>query len=207
MKLAVYLAMKFNFNLNKRELYSYEDYRSHIANLLKEGKTTGLNQSEEMIAFTELNEVRMNRWEKTFKPDEALVSELKELGKMHWLAITEGWCGDSAQNLPMINKIANQLPDVELKFILRDDNLDIMDAFLSNNKRSIPKLIAMDAQHNILFQWGPRPLELQKLFLEMREQNVPNTESKIFIHKWYAKDKGKALQADLLRAVKVKQVS
>ena len=65
---------------------------------------------------------------------------------MIWLIITEGWCGDAAQCIPTIEKIAAESKNIETHYVLRDENLDLIDEYLTNNARSIPKLIACAAK-------------------------------------------------------------
>src|SRR6476620_5284051 len=89
--------------------------------------------------------------------------------KMIWLIITEGWCGDAAQNIPVIEKIASESGNIETRYILRDENPELIDQFLTEGARSIPKLIAIDRNSgDVLGTWGPRPKTAQKLFSEQR---------------------------------------
>ena len=84
-----------------------------------------------------------------------------------WMVLTETWCGDSAYNLPVIAEAATRSPHVTLRILLRDDNPDIMDRYLTDGSRSIPKLVAFDEQGNELFTWGPRPERLRALRSEL----------------------------------------
>ena len=98
--------------------YSYEEYRTRIINLLAEGKSSGDEQSDEILAYSQLNETRMNRLDKTIKitPEtEAFLSALNT--EYIWLVLSEGWCGDAAQILPIINKMAQVSDKVELKIV------------------------------------------------------------------------------------------
>jgi hypothetical protein len=78
-----------------------------------------------------------------------------------WMVLTEPWCGDSAFILPVIAEAAQAHPDIDLRILLRDDNLDLMDRFLTGGSRSIPKLVGLDDDGTVLFTWGPRPEEAQ----------------------------------------------
>lgn len=74
-----------------------------------------------------------------------------------------------------------------------------MDQYLTNGKsRSIPKIIVLDENNNVLFNWGPRPVALQELFYHMKANAMNNDTIKEEIHKWYAKDKTISMQNDLL---------
>ena len=189
--------MKFEFDLSHRRKWDYAAYRDHIKQLLKSNQTTGPNQEEHMIHYTHMNEVRMNRWDKTYKISESTESWVKGLQPQTWLVLTEGWCGDAAHSIPILASIAALNPEIELVLILRDENLDIMDAHLSNGARAIPKLIAIDQDQEILFEWGPRPLPIQERFLNMRKEELPGAQISKELQKIYSRSKGKDLELDL----------
>jgi len=125
--------------------YSYAEYRNHVTKLLADGLATGATQSEDLTHYTTLNEVRMNRLDKTVVIPDEIVDKLKNLDKDYTLlVISEGWCGDAAQIVPVINKM-NQVTDkLNLRIVLRDDNAELMDEYLTNGGRSIPKLVLVD---------------------------------------------------------------
>ena len=119
---------------------SYSAYRSLVNNLLIKGKSTGPEQSEDLTNYSLLNDRRMKRLDKTIKISEETIQEFQKVKQPQtWLVLTEGWCGDAAQNLPILNKIASDTANIDLKIVLRDENLDLMDLFLTNGGRSIPK--------------------------------------------------------------------
>ena len=102
--------------------HSYVDYRNHIKDLLKEGKSTGKEQSQALTDYSELNETRMNRLEKTILIADENVQKLQVLEKEYiWLVISEGWCGDAAQIVPVINKMAKLSEKIDLKIVFRDE--------------------------------------------------------------------------------------
>lgn len=180
---------------------SYPEYRELTARMAAEGKTTGPEQTESRIQFTQLNESRMKRIDKTV----VVPDELKEMVKMvtcdHiWLVLSESWCGDSAQNIPIIAKVADESPRVELKVLLRDENLDVMDRYITDGGRGIPKLIAFDKNtKEELWQWGPRPKPAQQLMLDNKKtQAKPMDEVKKDIQIWYNKDKGQTIIQEFL---------
>ena len=181
---------------------SYEDFRTLVSGLVAEGKTTGPKQSEEMAHYTSMNDHRMNRLDKTTKLNPELVEALEAIDhKQYWLVLTEGWCGDAAQIVPILAKMAEAAPNVELRLVLRDEHLDLMDQYLTNGGRSIPKLIVVDAEtYESKGSWGPRPAEVQEMV--MARKNDPNAEPySEFVKKvqlWYARDKTQAVQGELL---------
>ncbi len=175
---------------------SYAEYIKLIDDLLLDGKTTGENQSEAMFNYGKLNRQRMHRLEKTVLLNESLREKLQNnKRKMIWLIITEGWCGDAAQNIPIIEKIAAESPFIETRYILRDENLELMDAYLTNNARSIPKLIALDAETlQEIGTWGPRPQIAMDYFYEMRAQNLEKPQMMENLQRWYNADKNQTIQ-------------
>ncbi|WP_435261518.1 thioredoxin family protein [Tenacibaculum sp. nBUS_03] len=135
---------------------SYDDYRGLVDKLIKEGKSTGENQSEDLLNYSVLNDKRMKRLDKTLHLSSDSIENVKKVTeKQTWLVLTEGWCGDAAHNLPMINKIAKENSNIDLQLVLRDENLELMDSFLTNGGRSIPKLIVLDDEKNVIGTWGP----------------------------------------------------
>lgn len=187
------------------EAYTYASYREFLDTLLDKGKTTGANQSESMLNYAMLNQRRMRKWDKIGKITAELMDKLMSIDqKMTWLVITEGWCGDAAQNLPFLNKMAELNPNIDLRFVLRDENLPLIDDFLTNGGRSIPKLVALDNAFNVLGTWGPRPEPVQKAFLTNKvTQEKSGKEFTEYLHLWYAKDKGLTLQSEFLAILEV----
>jgi len=151
----------------------YKNYRDLVNQWLLEGKTSGENHSPSMLDYTYLNNKRMDRLDKTSKLSEALISSLKQIiTKQHWLILVEAWCGDVAQNLPAIARMAEQNKNIELSIIFRDENNEIMNEYLTQGARSIPKLVIFDEGFNELTTWGPRPDPVQDMLLA--QQNNPN---------------------------------
>lgn len=151
-------------------------------------------EAAEKLQFTQLNLHRTDRIARTFKVPE----ELKELvskihGRQTWLLLTEPWCGDSAQCLPYISALAEPNSNIDLRLILRDENLDIMDDFLTNGSRSIPRLVVFDEDGNELIQWGPRPQEAQTVFIEAKESGLEKTGILEKLHLFYGRNRGAAL--------------
>jgi len=179
---------------------TYEDYRDHIDELLAQGKVTGPQQSESLAEYTKLNVARMKRIDKTIEVLPQVEQVIKSIEKPQtWIVITEGWCGDAAQIVPVFNALAKLNDKIKLKLVLRDDNLELMDQYLTNGKsRSIPKLIVTDSDTlQEIFNWGARPKALQDKVDEMKANNVSFDEIKEMLHGWYAKDKTFLTQKEL----------
>jgi hypothetical protein len=180
-----------------------ERYRALTEEYAKTGKSTGPNQSEDFVNYTKLNFQRSKRVSKTVELMDSLLEELKSAPNMEWILITESWCGDAANSVPIISNIAEKSANVDLKIVLRDDNLDLMDQFLTNGGRSIPKLIALDGEKNVLFTWGPRPEGAQMLYNNWKNDpdKIPFHDFHLVMQKWYNEDKGVSVQKELLELV------
>jgi len=185
---------------------TYREYRDLIETLLGKGKTTGDNQSEQIVEYAKLNNQRMNRLDKTVKLTDEAAEVVKNIEKPQiWIVLTEGWCGDAAQNVPVIAKMAAANDQITLRLLLRDKHLDIMDAYLTNGGRSIPKLIAVDAEsYEELFNWGPRPEPAQEIMIDFKNNPEGRERQEVYqqIHKWYADDKSHTMQKEIADLVK-----
>lgn len=173
--------------------------------LISEGKTTGPDQSEAMIEYTKLNLVRMNRIEKTTVINEQLINSISTLEKEQiWLVISEPWCGDAANIVPVLASIAEKNDKINLRIILRDDNTEIMDRYLTNGGRAIPMLVIFDSESgNELAIWGPRPATLQLIIKELKNKPDYNIdEIKKTIQLWYAENKTKDIQSEILKLIR-----
>jgi hypothetical protein len=178
----------------------YQSYKDLIERLLKEGKSTGPNQSQELLQYSELNVHRMNRVEKTTVLIEDLSAKIDLIEQPQiWLILAEGWCGDAAQTIPIFHLIEKQFPKIKIKLLLRDENVEVMDHFLTDGSRSIPKVLMLDASSlNLLAQWGPRPSEAIALINNLKAAKVDMMEIKEKLHTWYAKNKGVAVQSEII---------
>jgi hypothetical protein len=191
---------------------TFAEYTKLIDDLLIDGKTTGPVQSADMYNYAKLNRQRMNRLEKTVVAGSEIGSAIAGLDvDWFWLVITEGWCGDAAQNIPVIEKIAAQDPGIKTRYILRDENPDLMDLYLTNGARSIPLLIAVDARSfEVLGTWGSRPKAGQEYFLGLKAQGMAKPEINEKMQRWYNEDRGVSLErefVDLTRAWSQKAVA
>lgn len=181
--------------------FSYLEYRQLVSKLISEGKSTGHNQTDALLQYSELNEIRMNRLEKTLKVPKELTEKLNNLINDYiWLTISEGWCGDAAQIIPILHKLEEASNKVELKLVLRDDNDELMQLFLTNGSKSIPKVIILEKEtKEVIASWGPRPEPARKLIADYKvEHGVVDEPVKIELQKWYLKDKGLTTMKELV---------
>jgi len=178
------------------------EYEGMLQSYGKDGKSSGA-QKEDLIYFTKLNAQRSRRIHKTLDLNQGLVKLVEALPKQTWLLITETWCGDAANSVPVIAKLAEENPDIDLRIVLRDENAELMDQFLTKGGRSIPKLIGLDQELNVLFDWGPRPEEAQEMYWNWRESEnrIPYSEFHIVLQKWYNDNKAEGVQEELSRKI------
>lgn len=180
---------------------SYQTYRDLVGNLAKNRQTTGEEQLESLINYTELNDRRMKRWDRTLKIPVDLQERIAKIDtKITFLVLSESWCGDAAPSLPVMNKIAELNPNIEFKIVLRDENLELMDEFLTNGSRSIPKLIVFNKEaQEVVGEWGPRPSIATQMVEEYKKEHGNlDSQFKQDLQLWYNKDKGQDILEDLI---------
>jgi len=180
---------------------SYQEYRELVATYAAEGKTSGNTQTPDYINYTKLNESRMHRLDKTLQVFEEVKTYLENLKKEYiWLVLAETWCGDAAQVIPVINKMAELSAKIELRIVLRDENEALMNLFLTNGTKSIPKLIILDKKTGaILGDFGPRPAGATAFIKNYKATHgIVDETAKIELQKWYLANKGVAIQKEIV---------
>jgi hypothetical protein len=179
---------------------TYQAYRDLVLKLVDELSSSGDDITEALVNYTKLNNNRMKRWDKTLKINEDSKSKIKEFNHhITWLVITESWCGDAAHVIPALNKIAELSPFIDFKIVLRDENLELMDQFLTHGSRSIPKLIMIDNETGtILKTYGPRPTEATNYVNRYNAMYGSLTpEFKEDLQHWYNNNKGQNIIDDV----------
>lgn len=187
-----------------KKAMDYEQYYLLFKQLSSTGRTTG-EQTPEKINYTKLNFSRNKRLDKTAEISEESIEVFKNISeKQTWLIITEPWCGDAAQTLPFFNKIAQHTDNIDLKILLRDENPELMDAFLTNGSRSIPIVIMLDNKYEVLQHWGPRSKAATKLVTDYKTEHGKLDDAfKETLQVWYNNDKGVSVVNDILETVTV----
>lgn len=188
---------------------TYEAFGKLNERLAADRQTTGEEQTESYIRYTLLNYRRMKRWDKTFRLPESSIDQIKSVGrKIFWLVLTESWCGDAAPTLPVMNKIAELNPNIQLGILLRDEHLDLMERFRTEGALSIPKLISVDLKTgDILGEWGPRPDRAAQMVREYKEKHGALTpEFREELQRWYNSDKGFGTLEELLELLPLEYI-
>lgn len=177
---------------------SYQAYRELTQKHVENGSSSGPDQSEAYVNYTKLGHARMKRLDKTVKISEEISAAIQAVKKKTtWLVISETWCGDAGHALPVINKLAEINENIELKIVLRDENIELMNQFLTNGGKSIPKLVQVQ-NDEVTATWGPRPSTATTLVNEYKAAHGGLTpEFKEELQGWYNKDKGQTIAGDI----------
>lgn len=137
-------------------------------------------------------------WERARVSDEAIQRAEALPGAWHLLALSADWCGDAVNTLPVVARLAERVPSIQLRLIERDEHLDLMDLHLTNGRaRSIPVVMALDEGFEERGWWGPRPSELQEWVTE-KGLALPPDERYREIRRWYARDRGQTTLDEIL---------
>ncbi len=180
---------------------SYQEYRALVEQLVETHGTTGNEKTEALVNYTKLNDRRMRRWDKTIKVPEGDQNRIKTFNTpITWLVITESWCGDAAHVIPVLNKLAELSDYIDMKIVLRDENPELIDAFLTNGNKAIPKLIMIDNKSGeVMDTYGPRPSEATSYVNRFKAINGFLTpEFKEDLQHWYNKNKGQNIIQDVI---------
>jgi hypothetical protein len=185
---------------------SSEAYRTFFEEIVAKGEPYGPPDAGHGIDYTKLNLARTRRIEKTLKVPANVQEAMAKARPQSWMVITEPWCGDGAQNLPVLQALAALAPKIDMHILLRDSHLEVMDRYLTNGGRSIPKLVAFDGEGKELFQWGPRPAAAQALVLG--NKTLPEAERldkdalAEALHRWYHGNGGMEVMNELVALVR-----
>lgn len=182
--------------------FGYQEYMDLMEDLVTSESTTG-DISKDRIEFTALNYKRSQRLNKKLQLSELETSIFQKVErKQTWLVITESWCGDAAQTVPVLSKLAAVSENIDLKIILRDEHPELMDNFLTNGTRSIPKLVILNSDLEVMGTWGPRTASATKLVNDYKEKfGKIDAEFKTQLQMWYNKDKGSSIIKELAEIV------
>ncbi|MCO5724545.1 thioredoxin family protein [Robiginitalea marina] len=178
----------------------YPRYRELVASQARSGRTSGPVQSESLIHYTLLNHQRMNRWEKKIELPSPLREELRSLSEpITWLVLTESWCGDAAPVLPVMAAFSRAGKNLELRIAFRDENLPLMDRFLTGGSRAIPKLLEVrPGDYSVRASWGPRPAEPMRMAdAHKARYGTLSPEFRESLQRWYNQDRGRAIIGEL----------
>lgn len=186
-------------SLTAKDYKNYFEKAINYESYLKNFQTEIASGDQSAFAkYLPQNWQRQSRLDRKLKINDALLNTIQKLETtQNWLVITEHWCGDASQIIPIFNKIAKESNNnINLKFIYRDENLELMDEHLTDGRsRSIPMVLKLDEDFNFISSYGPRPEEAQKLVKDLLSKGASYD---LPLHSWYAKDKQRSLQEDMV---------
>lgn len=113
------------------------------------------------------------------------------------LVLAEDWCGDASNTIPILARLVEEVPGLELRVLRRDEHPEVMDRYLTDGARAIPIVIALDSEYREVGHWGPRPAELQAWVMANRAM-LPKADIYPLVRKWYARDRGESTLREVL---------
>ena len=175
---------------------TYNEYQKNFQDEIALGDKSPFAQ------YLPQNWQRQSRLDRKLKLSEELKASIAAIqSPVNWLVITEHWCGDASQINPIIQKAAEESKGkINLRFAYRDQDEELINAHLTDGRsKSIPILIQLDENFKVINTYGPRPQEAQKLVKSILAEGGAYS---IPLHTWYAKDKQKSVQEDLILLIK-----
>lgn len=181
----------------------FTQYQQIFLDILDEKQTAAPYNEPGYLNYVKLNQTRQQRWLKTAVLDPDLVAAIRGIDRdQFWTVITEPWCGDAAHTVPFIHLLSTLNPLIKTDYQLRDSPPFLINNYLTNGTKSIPRLIIADKNHNNIAVWGPRPHGCQLLFEQLHKDHVDHDHEKIALQAWYNNDKGESFQKELLFIIK-----
>ncbi|TJZ62024.1 thioredoxin family protein [Sphingobacterium olei] len=178
---------------------TFEEYLTYFEAILTNPADHPTYADPEYLSYTKLNWSRMNRWLKKFEANTHAKSIIHTIQQpQHWILITEPWCGDAAHSVPQIYNMVKDNPHIQLDLQLRDSPPLLINDYLTNGGKSIPKLVIRNAADEDLATWGPRPEKADVLFQSMKSEEKSFNEIKEALQRWYNEDKGQEIQNELV---------
>lgn len=179
---------------------NYLSYLQYFESVLTAAAPQSPYDNPVYLHYAKLSQTRMARWWKTLEISRELAVLVKNISApQQWIVITEPWCGDAAPAVPLIVKLAELNPLLKYDLQLRDSEPFLINDYLTNGGKSIPKLIVRDADGKDLFTWGPRPAGAQQLADSLRASGTPYDVVATELQNWYNRDKGISFQQELCR--------
>ena len=179
---------------------TYAAYHESIVDTLS--KPPADEAAQKLRPYFEGNFEVMKKYRASARVSEKLKAVMQDARPVTWLVLSEGWCGDAAFNVPLLAEIEKEFPGkVKLQILLRDSFPEVMEANLTDGGRSIPKMIVLDEELEVLDNWGPRPEQLQKRMKGWKDEGLGLKELIPKVHDWYNADETHSLQAELMTLV------
>ncbi len=111
---------------------------------------------DEFLATSTQNVDRMRGFYEDFELDDDTAAFFNNRSPLQVMAIGEEWCPDVVQNLAMLARIGHDVPGIELSILRRDENPELMDAYVTDGKRRIPVVVFFDSTFSEMARWAGR---------------------------------------------------
>lgn len=178
---------------------TWEAYLQRFEDILSGAFTNEVYAKEAYHDYVKMNYSRMNRWLKNTQIEHELSEKISSISeKQHWYLISEPWCGDAAHSVPLIYLMSTLNKNINLHLVLRDENPEFIDQYLTNGGRSIPKLVVRAEDESDLFVWGPRPKELAVIHAKLKADNADFDTINQTLQQWYNQNKGIDIQQEFV---------
>lgn len=178
---------------------NFDQYLEYFQEILGDPNAPAPYNNIDYLDYTKLNWARQQRWLKVGVLDPTLAEAVVAIKEpQNWIVITEPWCGDASHILPFIHRLTKLSPLIKIDYQLRDTAPFLIEQYLTDGGKAIPKFIIRNEEGKDLLNWGPRPAACQVLYHRLKEEEAGFNTIKTELQKWYNKDKGKTLQAELL---------
>lgn len=184
---------------------SWEEYYAIAKSYVESDEKPELYRNEKMLRYTSENIGRMDHILQTINIESKLYNILSAVNTdLIWLVLSEPWCGDASQVVPVLYTIASCSDHISFRILQSDAHPEVLSAYLTDGSRSIPKLICLKADTlEELGTWGPRPQNLQKIVRENINDPSLSFGAKVrMIHAWYAEDKTASIQDEFIDLVR-----
>ncbi len=143
-------------------------------------------------------EMWLGVYQRTVVPESLVDRAAAAGGPWRILVLAEDWCGDAFNTVPVIARLADRIPDVEVRILKRDENPAVMEAHLTGTARSIPVVMLLDGEFREHGWWGPRPAELQEWF-QAEGRAMESKDRYREIRRFYARDRGRTTLEEIIR--------
>ena len=185
--------------------YSFDQYLERIEDELEE--QIELDDPKELVPLFAMNLKQSRDIRKNFRYNPGMEKKAKSYNAdLKILVISEGWCEDAAQIVPIVDRLAETI-GVELKIVLRDENLALMEEYHTDGSFSVPMVIGVTPEGEEAFRFGPRPAKA--MVFTNRFKKDPDKYSKDdFIEdldRFYLENHGQDIITEILELVEAYQ--
>lgn len=171
-----------------------------MSELLKSSFAVGVSPEEFERTLGENAAVHRHYFERA--PVDTFRDRIANIPELRIIVITEPWCLDTFSVIPPIQRLFEGNARAQIRFVGRDQNLELIDRYLTRGGRAIPKVVVCDAEFNEYFNWGPRPQPAQQIFEDHRALIAEGKMEKSEVHKliraFYARDRGATVLSEFL---------